>query len=47
MFETKKVKVVVMISENYLNLVRNAILEVGVGLIGNYTHCSTNKYFQT
>lgn len=47
MFEIKKVKVVVMIPENYLDLVWNAIFEVGVGLIGNYTHCSTNKYFQT
>lgn len=36
----KKVKIVVNIPEDYLEVVRSAILDAGAGVIGNYTHCS-------
>lgn len=43
-----KVKIVVNIPEAYLDVVRNAILNAGAGVIGNYTHCSnTSKIIGT
>ncbi len=38
-----KVKIVVNIPEDYLDVVRNAILDAGAGIIGNYTHCSNSS----
>ena len=43
-----KAKIVVNIPEDYLDVVRNAILDAGAGVIGNYTHCSnTSKIIGT
>ena len=41
-FDIKKVKIVVMVPEDYLEEVRMAALNMGAGVIGNYTHCSTS-----
>lgn len=35
-----RVKIVVTIPLNNVNEVRNAICDIGAGVIGNYTHCS-------
>ena len=35
-----KVKIVVTIPLENVEIVRNAICEAGAGIIGNYTHCS-------
>ncbi len=35
-----RVKIIVTIPIKNVNEVRNAILEAGAGVIGNYTHCS-------
>lgn len=40
--DIKKVKMVVMVPEDYLEEVRMAALDMGAGVIGNYTHCSTS-----
>lgn len=43
-----KVKIIVNIPEEYLDVVRDAILNAGAGVIGNYTHCSnTSKIIGT
>ncbi len=36
----KRVKIIVTIPIENVEEVRNAICEVGAGIIGNYTHCS-------
>ena len=36
----KKVKLIVTIPLENVEEVRNAICEIGAGIIGNYTHCS-------
>ena len=41
-FEIKKVKIVVMVSEDYTNKIRNAVCDNGAGVIGNYSYCTTN-----
>lgn len=41
-FEVKKVKIIVMVPKDYLEEVRKAVLDMGAGVIGNYTHCSTS-----
>ena len=38
--EINKVKIIVTIPLENVEEVRNAICEVGAGVIGNYTHCS-------
>lgn len=38
--DINKVKIIVTIPLENVNVVRDAILEVGAGVIGNYTHCS-------
>ena len=38
--DINKVKIIVTIPLKNVNEVRNAILEAGAGVIGNYTHCS-------
>lgn len=38
--DINKVKIIVTIPIKNVNEVRNAILEAGAGVIGNYTHCS-------
>ena len=38
--DINKVKLIVTIPIENVNEVRNAILEEGAGIIGNYTHCS-------
>ena len=39
-FNVYKVKIVVTIPGEEINLVRDAICEAGAGVIGNYTYCS-------
>ena len=41
-FDVKKVKLVVMVPHDYLEVVRDAMFSHGAGIIGNYTHCSTS-----
>lgn len=41
-FDVKKVKLVVMVPCDYLKRVREVVLDMGAGVIGNYTHCSTS-----
>lgn len=41
-FDVKKVKIVVMVPHDYLEVVRGAMFSHGAGIIGNYTHCSTS-----
>ena len=36
----KKVKIMVTIPPEDVSAVRNAICDIGAGVIGNYTHCS-------
>jgi len=38
--DIKRVKIIVTIPIENVSEVRNAICEVGAGIIGNYTHCS-------
>ena len=38
--DISKVKIIVTIPIENVNEVRNAVLEEGAGVIGNYTHCS-------
>lgn len=38
--DINKVKIIVTIPIENVNEVRNAVLEEGAGVIGNYTHCS-------
>ena len=40
--DVKKVKVIVAIPASNVGEVRNAICELGAGIIGNYTYCSTS-----
>ena len=40
--DVKKVKIFVTIPENATNKVRDAVLNAGAGVIGNYSHCSTS-----
>ena len=39
--DIKKVKIVVNIPKGHFKEVRQAVLEAGAGIIGNYTFCST------
>lgn len=39
-FNVNRVKIIVTIPIENVEEVRNAICEVGAGIIGNYTHCS-------
>lgn len=41
-FNINKVKIVVMVPIESVDIVRDAICEIGAGVIGNYTHCSTS-----
>ena len=36
-----KVKVIVTVPEDYTEKLRNVMCEIGAGVIGNYTYCST------
>lgn len=38
--DINKVKIIVTIPIDKLDKIRNAICEIGAGIIGNYTHCS-------
>lgn len=38
--DIKRVKIIVTIPLENVDEVRNAICEIGAGIIGNYTHCS-------
>jgi hypothetical protein len=40
--DVKKVKLIVTIPTTNVREVRNAMCEVGAGIIGNYTYCSTS-----
>ncbi len=40
MSESKNVKIVVFVPISYVNIVREAMGELGAGKIGNYTFCS-------
>ena len=39
-FKIEKVKIIVTVPRANTEEVRNAICEVGAGIIGNYTHCT-------
>ena len=39
-FDIKKVKITVSMPFDSVQKVRDAILNAGAGIIGNYTHCS-------
>lgn len=38
--DVKKVQITVTVPFEYTNVVKNAIWEIGAGVIGNYTNCS-------
>ena len=38
--DIKKVQITVTVPHEYANVVKNAIWEIGAGVIGNYTNCS-------
>lgn len=39
-FDIKKVQITVTVPYSFVNVMREAIWETGVGVIGNYTNCS-------
>lgn len=39
--EVNKVKIVVMVPIDYLEIVRDAMCQEGAGIIGNYSYCSS------
>ncbi len=39
--EVNKVKIVVMVPQDYLEIVRDTMCNVGAGIIGNYSYCSS------
>lgn len=39
-FDIKKVQITVTVPFSYVNTVREAVWDLGVGVIGNYSHCS-------
>lgn len=39
--EVSKVKIVVMVPQDYLEIVRDTMCKAGAGIIGNYSYCSS------
>lgn len=41
-FEIKEVKMIVMVPIDYVDVIRKAVCEVGAGIIGNYSYCTSS-----
>ena len=42
-FDIKRVKIVVMVPQDHVEVVRTAVCKLGAGVIGNYSFCTTSS----